>query len=142
MQLSYLSSDACRSARVRQDSKKQCSLLQDLRVCECVFQNNIRVEVQIVEQLPTLTPRQEFKPLSATSKCYEYFKHLNGSEAMFCVNPNFTPAELQLPSSRSICQSMKLAADSASMVLPALAALELVMRIESMAWDGTEARVF
>ena len=105
--------------------EKQCSLLQELRLSECVLQNCIKVEGQIAVQLPTPSPRKEFTPLSALGDWYDYFKYLNGFEAMGCINPDFTPAEMQLPTSASICQLVKLATDSSSMVLTALAALEL-----------------
>ncbi|KAL8643855.1 MAG: hypothetical protein Q9226_008077 [Calogaya cf. arnoldii] len=105
--------------------EKQCSLLQELRLSECVLQNCIKVEGQIAVQLPTPSPRKEFTPLSALGDWYDYFKYLNGFEAMGYINPDFTPAEMQLPTSASICQLVKLIADSSSMVLTALAALEL-----------------
>ena len=100
--------------------------MQELKVCELILVKNIEVEGHNAVQLPTMQPRQTYKPLSAANDWYEYFKDFNGTDSIECVNPDFTPRESER-NSNLIGNMLKLAADSASTVLTALAALELTI---------------
>ena len=122
--LAYFCSDSCRAAGRDEHVAKQCLLMQELKMCEYILIKAIEVEGHNAVQLPTMPPRRTYKPLSTAKGWYEYFKDLNGTDTIECINPDFTPKERN---SIPICSMLKLATDSSSTVLTALAALELTI---------------
>ena len=99
--------------------------MQELKACEYVLIKIIEVEGHNAVQLATESPRQTYKPLSTAKGWYEYFKDLNGTDAIDSIKPDFTPRE---SGSRPFPGTLlKLATDSSSTVLTALAALELTI---------------
>ena len=95
-------------------------------MCEYMLIKNIEVEGHNAVQLPTMKPRRTYKPLSTAQGWYEYFKDFNGTDAINCVKPDFTPSESERNNGFA-CTMLKLATDSSSTVLTALAALELTI---------------
>ena len=100
--------------------------MQEVKGCEYMLINCIEAEGHNALQSPTEQPHQTYRPLSAAKGWYEYFKDFNGNDAIDCVKPDFTPRESE-PNSVPICNMLKLATDSASNVLTALAALGLTV---------------
>ncbi|KAL8785747.1 MAG: hypothetical protein Q9195_008513 [Heterodermia aff. obscurata] len=100
--------------------------MQELKICETILIKSIEVEGHNAVQLPTMGPRRTYKPLSSAKSWYEYFKDLNGTDSIEFVKPDFTPRDSN-PNSVAVCNMLKLASDSVSTVLTALAALELTI---------------
>lgn len=100
--------------------------MQELKTCEYILIKNIEIEGHNAVQLATMEPRRTYKPLSTAKNWYEYFKDLNGIDSIESVNPDFTPRGSER-GNIAVCSMLKLASDSVSSVLTALAALELTI---------------